>query len=192
MYWSGPPAFWFFFKVIRASQNFQVARLVQLKPFQRPRRGLQVCRAYHTHQNRTENIFDFAHINLDHAGDAGTPGAVSQAAIDDQGHGQRLLQGQPDRHSWSTHEVRRLPNRLEEGPNICVPSIGWFQGEKQRRRIRKDDSFCWALSLILASQLTPFVTENMRRTFGQYTGDKQGPKNASTYLARWKSENGLD
>ncbi len=41
-------------------------------------------------------------------------------------------------------------------------------------------------------QLTPFVTNNMRRTFGQYTGDEEGPRSAAAYLARWKSENGLD
>ncbi|KAH8897050.1 hypothetical protein GQ53DRAFT_742899 [Thozetella sp. PMI_491] len=41
-------------------------------------------------------------------------------------------------------------------------------------------------------KLTPFVTANMRRTFGQYTGDEDGPRNPATYLARWKSENGLD
>ncbi len=41
-------------------------------------------------------------------------------------------------------------------------------------------------------QLTPFVTNNMRRTFGQYTGDEDGPRSATAYLARWKSENGLD
>ncbi|KAL2258250.1 hypothetical protein VTK26DRAFT_8524 [Humicola hyalothermophila] len=41
-------------------------------------------------------------------------------------------------------------------------------------------------------KLTPFVTRNMPRTFGQYSGDPLGPKNPATYLARWKSENGLD
>lgn len=32
----------------------------------------------------------------------------------------------------------------------------------------------------------------MPRTFGEYSGDALGPKNPATYLARWKSENGLD
>ncbi|KAK4134905.1 hypothetical protein BT67DRAFT_285516 [Trichocladium antarcticum] len=41
-------------------------------------------------------------------------------------------------------------------------------------------------------KLTPFVTRNMPRTFGQYNGDALGPKNPEMYLARWKSENGLD
>ncbi|AEO64075.1 1e5a9b5f-0933-42b3-bdc4-7f26ed869662 [Thermothielavioides terrestris] len=41
-------------------------------------------------------------------------------------------------------------------------------------------------------KLTPFVTRNMPRTFGQYEGNKLGPRDPATYLARWKAENGLD
>ncbi|KXX76844.1 hypothetical protein MMYC01_206403 [Madurella mycetomatis] len=41
-------------------------------------------------------------------------------------------------------------------------------------------------------KLTPFVTNNMPRTHGQYQGDPLGPKSPSLYLARWKAENGLD
>lgn len=48
------------------------------------------------------------------------------------------------------------------------------------------------MPLFEKQQLTPFVTNNMRRTFGQYTGDEAGPRSAAAYLARWKSENGLD
>ncbi|KAK4128450.1 hypothetical protein N657DRAFT_638922 [Parathielavia appendiculata] len=40
-------------------------------------------------------------------------------------------------------------------------------------------------------KLTPFVTRNMPRTFGQYE-TKLGPKDPAVYLARWKAENGLD
>ncbi|KAH6640538.1 mitochondrial ribosomal protein L27-domain-containing protein [Chaetomium tenue] len=40
-------------------------------------------------------------------------------------------------------------------------------------------------------KLTPFVTKNMSRTYGSYE-TKLGPKDPATYLARWKSENGLD
>jgi hypothetical protein len=41
------------------------------------------------------------------------------------------------------------------------------------------------------NQLTPFVTNKMPRTYGQYD-TKLGPIDPATYLARWKSENGLD
>jgi large subunit ribosomal protein L41 len=41
-------------------------------------------------------------------------------------------------------------------------------------------------------QLSPFVTETMPRTYGDYDGIKLGPKDPATYLARWKAENGLD
>ncbi len=41
------------------------------------------------------------------------------------------------------------------------------------------------------TQLTPFVTRNMPRTYGQYETET-GPKDPATYLARWKAENGLD
>ncbi|KAK4034428.1 mitochondrial ribosomal protein L27-domain-containing protein [Parachaetomium inaequale] len=41
-------------------------------------------------------------------------------------------------------------------------------------------------------KLTPFVTETMPRTYGDYDGIKLGPKDPATYLARWKAENGLD
>ena len=41
------------------------------------------------------------------------------------------------------------------------------------------------------TQLTPFVTRNMPRTYGQYE-TATGPKDPATYLARWKAENGLD
>ncbi|KAK0742304.1 mitochondrial ribosomal protein L27-domain-containing protein [Apiosordaria backusii] len=40
-------------------------------------------------------------------------------------------------------------------------------------------------------KLTPFVTNTVRRTYGQYN-TKLGPKDPQEYLARWKSENGLD
>ncbi|KAK3941647.1 mitochondrial ribosomal protein L27-domain-containing protein [Diplogelasinospora grovesii] len=40
-------------------------------------------------------------------------------------------------------------------------------------------------------KLTPFVTMNMRKTFGQYES-AAGPKDPAVYLARWKAENGLD
>ncbi|KAL2132103.1 hypothetical protein VTI74DRAFT_4226 [Chaetomium olivicolor] len=41
-------------------------------------------------------------------------------------------------------------------------------------------------------KLTPFVTKNMPRTYGQYEGNALGPKDPAMYLARWKAENGLD
>ncbi|EON99814.1 putative 50s ribosomal protein 27 protein [Phaeoacremonium minimum UCRPA7] len=43
------------------------------------------------------------------------------------------------------------------------------------------------------AQLTPFVTNNMKRTwgFGQYV-DPKGPRSPELYLQRWKEENGLD
>lgn len=41
-------------------------------------------------------------------------------------------------------------------------------------------------------KLTPFVTDTMRKTHGQFDGDAQGPRNPVAYLARWKAENGLD
>jgi hypothetical protein len=44
---------------------------------------------------------------------------------------------------------------------------------------------------IVDTQLTPFVTQTMPRTFGQYE-TKLGPKDPTMYLARWKAENGLD
>ncbi|KAK3384551.1 mitochondrial ribosomal protein L27-domain-containing protein [Lasiosphaeria ovina] len=40
-------------------------------------------------------------------------------------------------------------------------------------------------------KLTPFVTNNMRPTYGVYN-DANGPRNPANYLSRWKSENGLD
>ncbi|KAK4105176.1 hypothetical protein N658DRAFT_491621 [Parathielavia hyrcaniae] len=40
-------------------------------------------------------------------------------------------------------------------------------------------------------KLTPFVTRNMQRTFGQYE-TKLGPKDPALYISRWKAENGLD
>lgn len=42
-------------------------------------------------------------------------------------------------------------------------------------------------------QLTPFVTSNMRKTWGsgQYV-DSKGPRSPELYLQRWKEENGLD
>ncbi|KAK3316154.1 mitochondrial ribosomal protein L27-domain-containing protein [Apodospora peruviana] len=40
-------------------------------------------------------------------------------------------------------------------------------------------------------KLTPFVTKNVKKTFGEYE-DRIGPKNPQLYLNRWKSENGLD
>jgi hypothetical protein len=43
-----------------------------------------------------------------------------------------------------------------------------------------------------STQLTPFVTNNMSRTYGSYEGSQLGPKDPVTYLARWKAENGLD
>ncbi|CAK7201448.1 60S ribosomal protein L27, mitochondrial [Sporothrix eucalyptigena] len=44
--------------------------------------------------------------------------------------------------------------------------------------------------------LTPFVSQRVRRTFGVYPdgedGQAKGPRNPALYLARWKAENGLD
>ncbi|KAK3995806.1 mitochondrial ribosomal protein L27-domain-containing protein [Cladorrhinum sp. PSN332] len=40
-------------------------------------------------------------------------------------------------------------------------------------------------------KLTPFVTQNVKPTYGQYE-TKLGPKDPAVYLAKWKSENGLD
>ncbi|KAK3381338.1 mitochondrial ribosomal protein L27-domain-containing protein [Podospora didyma] len=41
-------------------------------------------------------------------------------------------------------------------------------------------------------KLTPFVTENVRPTFGGKYPAGSGPRDPATYLSRWKSENGLD
>ncbi|KAK4229370.1 mitochondrial ribosomal protein L27-domain-containing protein [Podospora fimiseda] len=40
-------------------------------------------------------------------------------------------------------------------------------------------------------KLTPFVTKNVKPTYGQYE-TKLGPKDPALYLAKWKAENGLD
>lgn len=44
----------------------------------------------------------------------------------------------------------------------------------------------------LKQQLTPFVARTVAPTHGVYTGNRLGPKDPATYLARWKAENGLD
>ncbi|KAJ4413825.1 60S ribosomal protein L27, mitochondrial [Neurospora sp. IMI 360204] len=41
-------------------------------------------------------------------------------------------------------------------------------------------------------KLTPFVSKTISPVHDQFPGDKLGPRNPTTYLARWKSENGLD
>ncbi|KAK1832379.1 hypothetical protein QBC39DRAFT_304733 [Podospora conica] len=41
-------------------------------------------------------------------------------------------------------------------------------------------------------KLTPFVTETKPKVYGEYTGEKDGPRSAQAFLARWKQENGLD
>jgi len=40
-------------------------------------------------------------------------------------------------------------------------------------------------------QLSPFVTKNMDKTYGQYE-TKQGPRDPAIYLNRWKRENAVD
>ncbi|KAK4166490.1 mitochondrial ribosomal protein L27-domain-containing protein [Cladorrhinum sp. PSN259] len=40
-------------------------------------------------------------------------------------------------------------------------------------------------------KLTPFVTQNVKPTYGQYE-TKLGPKDPAVYLGKWKAENGLD
>ncbi|KAK3692651.1 mitochondrial ribosomal protein L27-domain-containing protein [Podospora appendiculata] len=40
-------------------------------------------------------------------------------------------------------------------------------------------------------KLTPFVTKNTQKVYGQYS-DAQGPRSPALYLSRWKAENGLD
>ncbi|KAK0743311.1 mitochondrial ribosomal protein L27-domain-containing protein [Schizothecium vesticola] len=41
-------------------------------------------------------------------------------------------------------------------------------------------------------KLTPFVTEAKPKVYGEYPGERAGPRSAEAYLARWKAENGLD
>ncbi|TPX10193.1 uncharacterized protein E0L32_001390 [Thyridium curvatum] len=43
-------------------------------------------------------------------------------------------------------------------------------------------------------KLTPFVTQQMRPTYGSYKeqGDDKGPRSPTAYLERWKAENGFD
>lgn len=45
---------------------------------------------------------------------------------------------------------------------------------------------------LIRRQLTPFVTEAKPKVYGEYPGEKAGPRSAEAYLARWKAENGLD
>lgn len=45
--------------------------------------------------------------------------------------------------------------------------------------------------MVKISQLTPFVTPNMDKTYGQYE-TKAGPRDPEIYLNRWKRENAVD
>lgn len=45
--------------------------------------------------------------------------------------------------------------------------------------------------MVRISQLTPFVTQNVDKTYGQYE-TKAGPRDPEVYLNRWKRENAVD
>jgi hypothetical protein len=76
---------------------------------------------------------------------------------------------------------------MEQSQDIRGAVIARFQGKK-----RRETTAGHVHELTCCQQLTPFVTKKMAKTYGEYEGDKQGPRNPATYLARWKSENGLD
>lgn len=41
-------------------------------------------------------------------------------------------------------------------------------------------------------QLTPFITNKMEKTRGQYVGYAKGAQDPQLYLERWKDENGQE
>jgi hypothetical protein len=45
---------------------------------------------------------------------------------------------------------------------------------------------------LAGSQLTPFITNKMAKTRGEYVGYEGGAQDPKLYLERWKDENGQD
>ena len=98
-----------------------------------------------------------------------------------------ILQRKQNRVDGSTHQTRRVYNRVEEGSHICCSSniIGLQCTKSPSSPSPRESSF--------VSQLTPFVSRTKPASKGQFTvEDGQGPMSGELYLNRWKSENGAE